>query len=355
MEKIGKNNKSRYKIIGMTSGDLGGVGPELCVSLLEDFQKYPEKYDCEKIKIILFGSKQFMLKGPLKLDFERINLTFLDNDHVNDFISDKSAGNVGFVDCDGTQPVGWTLNKESKENGIHSHAFFERAIDWANNGSLDAIVTAPINKMSWNLANVPFSGHTTMLQTKTNVDFVSMGFYTERLKTVLATVHVPFKEVPDLLTHSCLKQTLQSCLEFMHKLGVKCPKIALAGLNPHASEDGLFGTEENELLIPFVDRINSDSDDKELLGEFELTGPYPADTLYHRAYMGDFDCVLSLYHDQGLIPVKLLSFHEAVNVTLGLPFIRTSPDHGTAYDIAYHGKVSRSSMEEAFKLAVSLC
>ncbi|MBT6120434.1 4-hydroxythreonine-4-phosphate dehydrogenase PdxA [bacterium] len=357
MKKLGNSDRKSYKVIGITCGDLGGVGPELCLSLLENIQKYPETYNCGKLKVVLFGSKQFMLNGPLKFDFERLNIKFLKKNGVQDFVSDTplSLGNIGFVDCDSPQPVSWTLNKESKENGIHSYSFFNKAIDWANNGLLNAIVTAPINKMSWNLADVPFSGHTTMLKEKTGVDFVSMGFYTERLKTVLATVHVPFKDVPDLLTYSCLKQALESCLEFMCKLGVKCPKIAVAGLNPHASEDGLFGTEENEILIPFVKRINSDSDEKGMFGEFELTGPYPADTLYHRAYMGDFDCVLSLYHDQGLIPVKLLSFHEAVNVTLGLPFIRTSPDHGTAYDIAYQGKASASSMEEAFKLAVRLC
>ena len=192
------------------------------------------------------------------------------------------------------------------------------------------------------MANITHTGHTTALQSLSKSGPVSMAFYTPTLKTILTTIHIPLMHVASQLTPKKLQQTINHGILFCQNLGITSPKIAVAGLNPHAGEGGLFGNEEARLT-----NVIKQYDDT-------VSGPYPPDTLYYRASQGDFDLVVSLYHDQGLIPIKLIGFHDAVNVTIGLPFIRTSPDHGTAFDISGQGTANESSTKAAILLANQL-
>jgi 4-hydroxythreonine-4-phosphate dehydrogenase len=209
-----------------------------------------------------------------------------------------------------------------------------------------AIATAPINKLAFARASLPWTGHTDLLGHLTGSPRVAMMFWSEPLKVVLATVHVPLAEVPRLMTVDRLTGVIELTARELPRFGISAPRLALAGLNPHAGEDGLLGDEEGRVLKPVVEEMRSRGVD--------ISGPYPGDTVFVRASRGEFDAVIACYHDQGLIPVKLLAFGESVNVTLGLPIIRTSVDHGTAFDIAGKGVADPSSMIAATLLAARL-
>jgi 4-hydroxythreonine-4-phosphate dehydrogenase len=234
----------------------------------------------------------------------------------------------------------------SAEAGAASHRVIERAVADALAGAVDAVATAPINKHAWALADLPWKGHTDLLAQLTSSRCVAMLFWSDRLKVVLATVHVPLAEVAKHLTADVLDGVIALTAEELPAMGVAHPRLALAGLNPHAGEDGVIGDDETRVLKPAVFAARARGVD--------ITGPFPADTLFVRASRGEFDVVVACYHDQGLIPVKLLAFGQAVNVTLGLPIVRTSVDHGTAFDIAGRGQADPSSMIEAVLLAARL-
>jgi 4-hydroxythreonine-4-phosphate dehydrogenase len=214
-------------------------------------------------------------------------------------------------------------------------------------GQLDAIATAPVNKEAFALANIPFKGHTDLLAALTNDGPAVMMFHSAPLRVVLATVHVALASVPRLLTPQLIDFIIELTAKQLPRFGYPRPRIALAGLNPHAGEHGVIGQEDELVLRPAVERARNDRG-------IDVTGPWPGDTVFGRAARGEFDVVIACYHDQGLIPVKLLAFGKAVNVTLGLPLIRTSVDHGTAFDIAGTGIADPSSLIEAIRLAARL-
>ena len=216
----------------------------------------------------------------------------------------------------------------------------------AQAGKVDGLATAPINKEALRLAGHPWNGHTDLLAHLTGSPFVAMMFYSDELRVVLATVHVPLAEVPKLLTKSLVERTIAIAWRELALFDKVRPRLAVAGLNPHAGEHGLFGHEEETSIIPAIDCCRAKG--------IEVSGPFPADTVFVRARKGEFDAVIACYHDQGLIPVKLLAFGRAVNVTLGLPIIRTSVDHGTAFDIAGKGIADAESMVAAVLLAARL-
>lgn len=213
-------------------------------------------------------------------------------------------------------------------------------------GRVDAVVTAPISKAAFAAAGLPWRGHTELLAALTGASRVAMMFYTEALRVVLATVHVPLAEVPRHLTRERLEDVIRLAAEELPRFGWPHPRLALAALNPHAGEGGLFGTEERELLEPAVAACRA--------AGLDVVGPLPADTVFVRAVRGEFDAVVACYHDQALIPVKLVAFGRAVNVTLGLPIVRTSVDHGTAFDIAGRDVADPGSLIEAVRLAARL-
>ena len=234
----------------------------------------------------------------------------------------------------------------SADAGRAAYDAIREAVRDARSGGVAGIATAPVNKLAFAAAGLPWKGHTDLLAHLTGSPRVAMMFWSEPLKVVLATVHVPLAEVPRMITADLLHGIIDLTAGELPRFGVPAPRLALAGLNPHAGESGLLGDEDDRVLKPAVEAANRRGVD--------ITGPYPGDTVFVRASRGEFDAVIACYHDQGLIPVKLLAFGESVNVTLGLPIIRTSVDHGTAFDIAGKGVADASSMIAATVLAARL-
>jgi 4-hydroxythreonine-4-phosphate dehydrogenase len=234
----------------------------------------------------------------------------------------------------------------SAEAGRAAYDAICNAVRDAQAGHIAAIATAPINKLAFARAGLPWKGHTDLLGHLTGSQRVAMMFWSEPLKVVLATVHVPLADVPRMMSFDLLTGVIELTARELPRFGVASPRLALAGLNPHAGEDGLLGDEDGRVLRPAVEAMRARGVD--------IGGPYPGDTVFVRASRGEFDAVIACYHDQGLIPVKLLSFGESVNVTLGLPIIRTSVDHGTAFDIAGQGVADPSSMIAATLLSARL-
>ena len=234
----------------------------------------------------------------------------------------------------------------SAEAGRAAHEAICAAVADAQAGIVHAVATAPVSKLAFATAGFPWKGHTDLLAHLTGSTRVAMMFWSEPLKVVLVSVHVPLAEVPRVVTRAAIDDVIHLSACELPRFGIPRPRLALAGLNPHAGEHGVIGTEEQQVLRPAVDEARSHGVD--------IVGPFPADTVFVRAVRGDFDAVIACYHDQGLIPVKLLAFGQAVNVTLGLPIIRTSVDHGTAFDIAGQDKADPSSMIAATRLAARL-
>ena len=234
----------------------------------------------------------------------------------------------------------------SGDAGRAAYDIIVRAVDDARGGVVDAIATAPVNKEAFRIAGLPWNGHTDLLAHLTGSRHVAMMFYSEVLRVVLATVHIALADVPRALTAASLEATIDLTARELPRFGIARPRIAVAGLNPHAGEHGLFGCEEQTAIRPAIDACRARG--------LDVTGPFPGDTVFVRAVRGDFDVVVACYHDQGLIPVKLLAFGQAVNVTLGLPIVRTSVDHGTAFDIAGKGFADPQSMIAAGLLAAKL-
>jgi len=234
----------------------------------------------------------------------------------------------------------------SADAGRAAYDIIGRAVDDAQRGVVQAIATAPVNKEAFRLAGLPWSGHTDLLAHLTGSSDVAMLFYSDALRVVLATVHIALADVPRALTAASLEATIALTARELPRFGIARPRIAVAGLNPHAGEHGLFGREEDVAIRPAIAACRARG--------IEVSGPFPADTVFVRARRGDFDVVVACYHDQGLIPVKLVAFGQAVNVTLGLPIVRTSVDHGTAFDIAGKGVADPESMIAAVLLAAKL-
>ena len=234
----------------------------------------------------------------------------------------------------------------SEEAGRAAHQSICRAVEDARAGVVHAVATAPISKLAFARAGLPWKGHTDLLAHLTGSRRVAMMFWSEPLKVVLATVHLPLAEVARALTREALDDIIHLAACELPRFGLPQPRLALAGLNPHAGEEGVLGSEEQRILRPAVEAARARG--------IDIAGPFPADTVFVRATRGEFDAEIACYHDQGLIPVKLLAFGQAVNVTLGLPIIRTSVDHGTAFDIAGQGKADPSSMIAATLLAARL-
>jgi 4-hydroxythreonine-4-phosphate dehydrogenase len=236
--------------------------------------------------------------------------------------------------------------KPTASGGKASVQYIQKAVELALDKHVDGIVTAPISKEAIHKAGFPWPGHTEMISDLTHTKDYAMMFVGGPLRIILVTIHTALKKVPSLITKERILKTLRLAKKACEMLGMKAPKIAVAGLNPHAGEAGLFGDEEIMEISPAV---------KEALEEgISVSGPFPPDVIFHKAYRGEFDLIVCMYHDQGLIPLKMVAFDRGVNITVGLPIIRTSPDHGTAYDIAWKGIANPSSMIEAIKFAAKL-
>jgi len=240
---------------------------------------------------------------------------------------------------------GHTPGRPDKASARASWDALEEAAALLASGDIQGVVTGPVSKESLHSAGFPFPGQTEFFASRAGVDNFAMCLTGGSLTVGLVTIHVPLREVPQLLRTEEIVRIGHLLADFVVRRCGRRPRIAVAGLNPHAGEGGLFGSEEAETIAPAV---------RELARGGDFTGPHSPDTVFHRAAQGDYDGVLCMYHDQGLIPLKLLAFDSGVNVTLGLPYPRTSPDHGTAFDIAGTGRASGNSMLAAIKLAAEL-
>jgi 4-hydroxythreonine-4-phosphate dehydrogenase len=282
----------------------------------------------------------------------RIALTVGDPAGIGPEIAAKAAADPAVLECceplvyEPVPPVAVTPGRLSADAGRAAYDVIVRAVEDALAGRVEAIATAPVNKEAFALAGLPWRGHTDLLGHLTGSPHVAMMFDAPGLRTVLATVHIPLAAVPGALTIDLVSRTIRLAAQGLPSFGCELPRIAVAALNPHAGEHGLMGREDDEILAPAVRACAADG----LL----VSGPHPADTVFVRAHRGEFDVVVACYHDQGLIPIKLLAFGQAVNVTLGLPIVRTSVDHGTAFDIAGRGIADAGSMIRAVLLAARL-
>jgi 4-hydroxythreonine-4-phosphate dehydrogenase len=282
----------------------------------------------------------------------RIAITVGDPAGIGPEIARKAAADARVLEvCDPVLygPPAGTRFAPGVLSGDAGRAAYEaicRAVTDAQAGRVGAIATAPVNKLAFAHAGLPWKGHTDLLAHLTGAPRVAMMFWSEPLKVVLATIHLPLASVPAALTRDLVDGVIDLTARELPRFGLGQPRLAVAGLNPHAGEEGLLGHEERAVLRPAIVAAQARGVDVE--------GPFPGDTVFGRAVQGEFDAVIACYHDQGLIPVKLLAFGKAVNVTLGLPIVRTSVDHGTAFDIAGQGKADAGSMIEATLLAARL-
>ena len=292
-----------------------------------------------------------MARGPI-VSLPRIALTVGDPAGIGPEIVARTAADPGVrAVCEpviyaSTPATAIRPGEVSAAAGQAAYDTIVEAVTAARRGDVAAIATAPINKLAFAQAGLHWKGHTDLLAELCGVRRVAMLFHSPQLKVVLITVHVPLREVPALITPELIADTVRLTAESLTGFGIARPRLALAGLNPHAGESGVLGTEDDAVLVPAVAAARA--------AGIDLSGPFPADTVFVRASRGEFDCVLACYHDQGLIPVKLLAFGQAVNVTIGLPIIRTSVDHGTAFDIAGQGRADAGSMIAAVKLAAQM-
>jgi 4-hydroxythreonine-4-phosphate dehydrogenase len=282
----------------------------------------------------------------------RIAITAGDPAGIGPEIASRAADDVRVRDvCEPVvygPPAGTTFTPGvlSADAGRAAYDTIVRAVEDARSGEVAAIATAPINKEAFRLAGLQWAGHTDLLAHLTGARDVAMLFHSDELRVVLATVHIALADVPRTLTASLMERTIALTARELPRFDKIAPRIAVAGLNPHAGEHGLFGGEETDVIVPAIEACRKRG--------IDVSGPFPADTVFVRARRGEFDVVIACYHDQGLIPIKLVAFGKAVNVTIGLPIVRTSVDHGTAFDIAGKGVADPESMVAAVLLAARL-
>ena len=322
-------------VIGITMGDPGGVGPEIIVKALAD----PALR--RQAKFILFGLDEALEYAADLMEVEPFWFRF-----PHEKLSRDYPRQVSVADYDDYSAPSW-IHASTRASGEASMRFCVDAIGAARRGLIDAVVTAPISKTSWKLAGSKWPGHTELLADCCKSPRKAMMFVAGPLKMALATIHEPLFEIRHKFTIGCVFEPIDLLDAALKEyFGIARPRIAVAGLNPHAGEDGQFGDEEQRIIKPAILLAQE-------AGIF-CEGPYPADSLFVRAARGEFDGVVAMYHDQGLIPVKMLAFDRAVNVTIGLPIIRTSPAHGTAFDIAGKGVANAESMKSAIQTAVMM-
>ncbi len=304
--------------IGITLGDPGGVGPEVTLKSLFSLSSLPDA------RYVLFGSKTV-------IDNERDVLN-LDFSIPNDSIS--------LHEVEGSSPL-FEKGQPSSANGAASFRYFDVAVQEAKKGNLQAIVTAPVSKKSWNLAGISWAGHTQYLSQ--SYPEAIMFFWSDALKVALYTHHLSLKQAISKINEKSLFEFILRLHENTKKLRSHRFQFLVSGLNPHAGEQGLMGKEESEHILPAIEKAQ--------IQGVPVSGPFPPDVVFRDALNKPERIVIGLYHDQGLIPFKLQAFDRGVNMTLGLPFVRTSPDHGTAFDIAGKGIADPRSMKEAIRLA----
>ncbi len=325
-------------LLALTMGDPVGVGPEIVVRALDA----PEvRRACRPLVI---GSAA-ILRRAAQICGVRLELREIERP-AEAPSEPGAAGVLDPSDVAGEALLRLPLGQVSPVAGRASVQYVLKGIDLCLAGEAGGIVTAPINKEAVNAAGFHYAGHTELLAERTGTREAAMMLVTGDFRVAHVTTHVALERVPSLITPERLAAVFELTHETVRQLGVARPRIAVAGLNPHAGEHGLFGSQEQEIIVPAIEAARQRG--------WDLSGPWPPDTIFARAYRGQFDAVVAMYHDQGHIAIKMIGFDEGVNVSLGLPIVRTSVDHGTAFDIAGTGRARPISMIQATLLAARL-
>ncbi len=333
MDKRIKKKRINYKKnIAITLGDPGGIGPEILLKSIDDEILL-------KSNIVVIGIIDVIEKAAKLVNFNK-NFNIIKNfdeikeDCVNIFNIELPSHN-------------FTYCSTSKINGYAAYKFIEVAINLAMNKIVDAIVTCPISKKGLNLASINFKGHTEILAEFSGTKKYRMMFVNDKIKIILHTIHIPLKDIPYNINKSKIIDTIDIGYSFLKKrFDIISPKIYVSGLNPHAGEDGVIGVEEINEIKPAIEDMQNKG--------IKVFGPFPPDTIFFKGLNDKVDLIVSMFHDQGLAPLKTLDFFGTVNITAGLPFIRTSPDHGTGFDIAWKNIADPTSMRKALEYAIIL-
>lgn len=320
--------------VGFTMGDATGIGPEIIVKVFGAGLQGPA---------LVYGDA-----GAIQ---SAVSMLGLDTQLRVEIVSEpeacpKDPAIIPVLNRWQELPPGLAMGQMNAAAGRGAYEYLCHAIDDAMAGRIRAIVTAPLNKKAMQLGGVDYPGHTEILAERSGTRRYGMMLANPELRILLVTIHVPLTAVPGLITFEAELDTIRLAHLACRQAGLQHPRIAVAGLNPHAGEDGRFGREEIEVIGPAIEAARAEG--------LDASGPWPGDTIFMRARMGEFDIVVAQYHDQGLIPVKYLGVEQGVNVTVGLPFVRTSVDHGTAYSIAGRGIADPSSLRAAYETAMGM-
>lgn len=316
---------SRVPVVAVTMGDPAGIGPEIVAKAFAEGGL--------RGHILVVGDAAVMRRAVALVGAD------IGVHPVSDVSAARFDGDaIDVIDVGGV-PDDLEMGFIDARAGAASFAFVERAIVDAAAGRIDAVVTAPIHKEAWRAAGVTYPGHTELLADRTDVRDFAMMLFNDELRVILVSIHVALAEAIARVTRDTVLRTIRLADRAVRDLGLKKPRVAVAGLNPHAGEGGLFGREDLDVIAPAIAEARSSG--------IDASGPWPPDTVFMQARAGKFDIVVAQYHDQGLIPVKYLGIDNGVNVTVGLPFVRTSVDHGTAFDIAGKGIADHASLRIA--------
>lgn len=323
------------KIIAITMGDPAGIGPEIIIKSLIGGE-------LSGAPVVVVGCARTLQRVLEKGIAGQADMRIIDA------VSDArfAPGVINVLDEPLAEPDALQPGVVQAAAGDLAYRCVKRATELAMAGEVKAIATAPLNKEALHLAGHLYPGHTELLAHLTNSKNYAMVLYTDKLKVIHVSTHIALRKFLDTLNGERIKTVVKIADTFLRRVGFDKPRIAVAGVNPHAGENGLFGDEEIRIVSPAIAEIKQQG--------IDVYGPCPPDTVFLQAYEGQYDMVVAMYHDQGHIPLKLLGFYDGVNITAGLPFIRTSADHGTAFDIAWTGKAKSESMAISIQLAMQL-
>ena len=323
------------KTIAVTMGDPAGIGPEIIIKALAEGE-------LSGVPAVVVGCLHTLQR------IQALGVAPPVEFHAIEQVSQArfAPGVINVIDEPLEDPAALAPGKVQAQAGDLAYRCVKRASEMAMNGDVQAIATAPLNKEALHSAGHMYPGHTELLAKLTDSKDYAMVLYTDKLKVIHVSTHIALRKFLDTLNGERIKTVVKIADTFLRRVGFDKPRIAVAGVNPHAGENGLFGDEEIKIVSPAIAEIKQQG--------IDVYGPCPPDTIFLQAYESQYDMVVAMYHDQGHIPLKLLGFYDGVNITAGLPFIRTSADHGTAFDIAWTGKAKSESMAISIQLAMQL-
>lgn len=318
-------------IFALTMGDPAGIGPEIALKAMKE-------------RAFLFGTVLIGDRSVMEATARRFGLNTLFNSIAS--IAEFRPGKVNIIDCHQLTPEQFAIGVVDGKCGAAAYKYIETAIDLALRGGVAGVITNPINKESLHAAGIKYPGHTEILAAKTGTDHYSMLFLLKNVGVAHVTTHVSLRNAIELITAERVGSHIRLLHKALRQLGIDLPKIAVGGLNPHAGENGLFGDEEILHIVPAVQSAHESG--------IDVSGPYPPDTVFMRAFSGEFDGIVAMLHDHGFVALKTMDFNHGVNITIGLPILRTSVGHGTAFSIAGKGCASEESLLAAFDAAERL-